>query len=141
MSSWSRTQAVFIKFKTVLFLIESFVQLKINNQALETAFATVSPGRVFKVFGSDKSIKHNRHNFYFLYFCDLIMAALIIMQNQNRVSAISIQYMVYIFYNCSHFPKICLFEAKKIIAYMCLCAPHSELLLCTTGRIIKYVYS
>lgn len=59
MSSWSRTQAVFIKFKTGLFLIDSFVQLKMNNQALETGFAPVSPGEVFKVFGSDKSIKHN----------------------------------------------------------------------------------
>lgn len=61
MSSWSRTQAVLIKFKTGFFLIDSFVQLKINNQALETAFAPVSPGEIFKVFGSDKSIRHNHH--------------------------------------------------------------------------------
>lgn len=69
MSSWSRTQAVFIKF---LFLIDSFVQLKINNQALETAFAPVSPGEVFKVFGSDKSIKHNQHNNMFIFFTSVI---------------------------------------------------------------------
>lgn len=83
MSSWSRSQAVFIKF---LFLIDSFVQLKINNQALETAFAPVSPGEVFKVFGSDKSIKHNQHNNMFIFFTFLIMAALMIMQNQNRMA-------------------------------------------------------
>lgn len=29
----------------------SSVQFKINNQALESAFAPVSPGEVFKVYG------------------------------------------------------------------------------------------
>lgn len=33
---------------------EPFVQLKINNQALESAFTPVSPGEVFKVFGSQR---------------------------------------------------------------------------------------
>lgn len=61
MPSSSRTQAVLIKLKTGFFLIDSFVQLKINNQALETAFAPVSPGEIFKVFGSDKSIRPNHH--------------------------------------------------------------------------------
>lgn len=31
---------------------DPFVQL--NNQALETAFTPVSPGEVFKVFGSER---------------------------------------------------------------------------------------
>lgn len=35
-----------------LFFNYSFVQLKINNQALDSAHAPVSPGEVFKVYGS-----------------------------------------------------------------------------------------
>lgn len=113
MSSWSRTQAVFIKFKTGLFLIDSFVQLKINNQALETAFAPISPGEVFKVFGSEKSIKHHQQLIvYFLHFWDLIMAALMIMQNQNRMAYPC--YIMDLLYQCViYLPQLCSHLSKK----------------------------
>lgn len=57
-----------LSLRQAYFLIDSFVQLKMNNQALETGFAPVSPGEVFKVFGSDKSIKHNQYNNMFTFF-------------------------------------------------------------------------
>lgn len=64
-----------------------FVQLKINNQALETAFTPVSPGEVFKVFGSER-FKHKQHNKMSTFFSSVyvIMATLMIMQTQNRIT-------------------------------------------------------
>lgn len=66
-----------------LILNNSFVHLKINNQALDSAFAPVSPGEVFKVYGWKDSINKlkyltNTNNYLcFLFSSVIILTALI----------------------------------------------------------------
>lgn len=54
---------------------EPFVLLKINNQALESAFTAASPGEVFKVFGSQRlrETQPTQSHVCSLLFCGLMI--------------------------------------------------------------------
>lgn len=52
----ARVLVFFLSILDELIFNNSFVQLKINNQALDSANVPVSPGEVFKVYGSKDSI-------------------------------------------------------------------------------------
>lgn len=57
------------EFTSFTVLNPSFVQLKINNQALDAAHAPLSPGEIFKVYGSRNSIPNSKFN-EFKYLTD-----------------------------------------------------------------------
>lgn len=54
---WPQAQTFFFLFLkwAIINFNDSFVQLKLNNQILDSAFKPVSPGEVFKVYGSKDS--------------------------------------------------------------------------------------